>query len=49
MRYENVHDDDDVRIVDEAIVWFDADDLGTHILGEMVLANGAPINVEVLA
>ena len=48
MRYENVHDDD-ARIVDEAVVWFDSDDYGTHVLGEMILTNHALLNVEVLA
>lgn len=41
--------DDDVRIVDEFVVWFDDDDLGTHTLGEMLLTNGALLNVEVLS
>lgn len=41
--------DDDFRIVDEFVVWFDDDDLGTHVMGEMLLANGGLINVEVLA
>ena len=41
--------DDDFRIVDEAIVWFDDDDANTHALGGMLLANGGLLNVEVLA
>lgn len=41
--------DDDFRIVDEFIAWFDDDDLNTRVMGEMLLANGGLINVEVLA
>jgi len=41
--------DDDSPIVDEFVIWFDDDDLNTHILGEMLLTNGALMNVEVLS
>ena len=41
--------DDDFRIVDEFVIWFDDDDLNTHVLGEMLLTNGTLVNVEVLS
>ena len=41
--------DDDFRIVDEFVIWFDDDDLNTRTLGEMLLTNGVLYNVEVLS
>lgn len=43
------YDDEIGCVFDEVVVWFDDDDRNSHTLGEMLLANGTLMNVEVLA